>query len=49
MSYVRPVRLSELVDWLFGEGVDDENTDVEALAQAMINKFDILTYSMEPT
>lgn len=45
MSYLRPIRKSELVEFL------QENFDVpvEELAQIMINKFDILTPSNTPT
>ncbi len=43
--YLRPVRLSELAQWLLDNEFDTMNADT--LAQKLIDKFDILTYSME--
>lgn len=47
MTYLRPIRLEELVKYFKANGLDGEDGFVEELAQKMVDKFDILTYSME--
>lgn len=44
MSYVRPVRVDELVEWLNSVNVED----IEGLAQALTERFDIITTSNSP-
>lgn len=53
MSYLRPIRLEELTDWLLENGLAEEeagygHVDAATLAQKLIDKFDILTYSKTP-
>lgn len=50
MSYLRPVRQSELVEWLLAKGFAEEqpgfgHVDAEELAAELIKKFEILHYS----
>lgn len=52
MSYLRPIRKDELTTWLLENGPEDAgywDVDAPALAQKLIDKFDILTYSNTPT
>lgn len=50
MSYLRPIRQEELVEWLLEKGYAEErpgfgHVDAEELAQELIRKFEILHYS----
>lgn len=48
--YLRPIKVEELQKWLLDKGFAEEkpgygHVDAEELAQALINDFDVLTYS----
>lgn len=48
MSYIRPIKLEELIQWLLENGFAEEkpgygHVDAETLAQALINRFDVIT------
>ena len=50
MSYLRPVRHEELVEWLLANSFAEElpgygHVDANELATALIRKFEILHYS----
>lgn len=45
MSYLREIKLQELIDWLVAVKYDELNE--QELAQKMVNTFDILTYSQK--
>jgi hypothetical protein len=45
--YLRPIRLTELIDWLDANEYDD--LEVDDLAQRLFDKFEILTYSTQAT
>lgn len=44
MSYVRPIRVDELIKWIKDNGYDE--VSAETLAQALVDTFDIITTSM---
>lgn len=46
MSYIRPVRIDELVQFLTDYGVAASNA--QELAEGLIDRFDIITESMSP-
>ena len=43
MSYLRPIRKEELIEWL--EAIDYEALLIEDFAQKLIDKFDMLVVS----
>lgn len=46
MSYYREIRIDELTKWLIENGVDGyTETTAEELAQRLLDRFDILTFS----
>lgn len=51
MSYVRPIRKDELVEWLhahFPEFDDSLDVDPDLLATELIEAFDVITTSHKP-
>lgn len=48
MSYYRPMRVDELVKWLV-ENEFVHELDAPALAEALVEKFDVLGYSSTAT
>ena len=47
MSYVRPVKRKELIDWLLSLGYLNESF-VDDLADDLIERFDVITTSAQP-
>lgn len=50
--YLRPVRVDELISWLLENGFAEEQSgfghvDANELARALVEKFDIHTYSRQ--
>lgn len=53
MSYVRPARKDEIIEWLLvnfaEEGSEYVNVTAEELADALIDKYDLVGFFKSPT